>query len=112
MIVKYRYARRECCLCGEPAMHRMTFLLENARRNPASSAYRGDDISYRSDAQAFACNFHKEDVRRNVPSGMKWCSNFYVSVGEDGTEKNVDRVCYWETVNTDYKTAKDDHAAA
>ena len=100
-IVEYRYARRECDLCGEPAMHRMTFLLENARRNP-----------YRSDAEAFACNFHKEDVRRDVPSGMEWCSNFYVSVGEDGTEKNVDRVCYWETVNTDYKTAKDDHAAA
>ena len=44
MVVK-TYERHECCVCGEPAHYKHTFLLEDARRNLASSAYRHDDCN-------------------------------------------------------------------
>lgn len=75
----YKRVRRECDECGEPATHRITFLLENARRNPASSAYGGDDITWCSDAEAWSCDAHKDAVRRASPRGMEWCSSFPIS---------------------------------
>lgn len=62
-----------CSECGEDATKRVSFLLENARTNPASSGYRGDDISWCSDHDEHACEEHVETVRRNPPEGMNWC---------------------------------------
>ena len=75
----YKRVRRICDDCGEAATHRLTFLYENARANPASAGYRGDDISWCSDAEAWSCDAHKETVRRAAPRGMEWCSSFPVS---------------------------------
>ena len=99
MMVTYEYQRKECGLCGNPATHKMTFLLENARRNPASSAYGRDDCSYCSDSFKYCCEEHKEQVRNHeAPNGMEWCSDFYVGKNEDGTERNLDSVCEWGKV--------------
>ena len=69
--------RRECEVCGELATWRHTFLLENCRSNPASSAYGRDDCSWCSDAEAFACDEHKDAVvRDSCPLGMGWCATF------------------------------------
>jgi len=65
-----------CAECGEDSTRKITFLYENARNNPASSGYRGDDISWCSDAEEYACDEHKEQVRWNPPDNMKWCSEF------------------------------------
>lgn len=77
----YRRVRRECDECGEAATHRLAFLYENARSNPASSGYRGDDISWCSDAEAWSCDAHKETVRRAAPRGMEWCASFTLAAG-------------------------------
>ena len=67
--------RIECEQCGEPATKRHTYLLPNARINPASSGYGGDDISWCSDHEAFACDACPE------PSfdGYRWCGTFSVA---------------------------------
>ena len=93
--VSYEYQQRECCVCGEPAMHRMTFLYENPRRNPASSGYGKDDVSYCSDAEEFACEEHPDEVRANPPQGMIWCSGFHVKKNPDGSFINLGKVGYW-----------------
>lgn len=86
------YTRRDCDFCDKPATNKVTFLLENARNNPASSAYGGDDISWCSDGDPrFACDDHKDMARREPESGYEWCSTY--GVGED--EKWLSRVCYW-----------------
>jgi len=72
-ILKTR-VRRECEECGEPASFEHTFLLEGARRNPASSAYGRDDCSYCSDACRFVCADHERE--RTPPDGHVWCSTF------------------------------------
>jgi hypothetical protein len=69
-------SKRPCDVCGEPARFRVTYLVENARANPLSSAYGRDDCSWCSDAEAFACTAHKEELRRTVPPRMGWCSTF------------------------------------
>ena len=68
--------RQECYECGQPAMYRITFLLENARINPASSGYGKDDISWCSDEDRYACEDCKDKVWRNPPRGYSWCSMF------------------------------------
>lgn len=65
-----------CSVCGGLATRKLTYLLDNARSNPASAAYRHDDCSWCSDAEDFACEHHKREVERNAPEGMSWCSTF------------------------------------
>jgi len=97
-IVEYVCKERECEECGRPATHCLTFLYENARSNPASSGYGGDDISWASDEEKFACDEHVESMRRNPPRGMMWCSDFY-RYKDDGTETpHRHRYFYWEKV--------------
>lgn len=71
-IIKRTRVRIECDECGEPAVYRHTYLLPDARRNPASSAYRHDDCSWCSDHESFTCKTCKQ------PSidGYGWCSTF------------------------------------
>jgi len=70
--------RSMCDVCGEnPAVFKHTFLLENARRNPASRAYRRDDCSWCEDERVFVCEEHKND--RTPPIGYEWCSTFDAS---------------------------------
>lgn len=76
-IVLKTKCRRHCDNCGEPATKRITFLLENARRNPGSSAYGRDDCSYCADAEAFTCDECERTVQRNAPPGMDWCGTFF-----------------------------------
>ena len=47
--------RIRCDNCAEPAHFKYTFLLPNARSNPASNGYGGDDMSWCSDAEQFSC---------------------------------------------------------
>jgi len=67
----------ECQVCGLPAICRITYLAAgNCRANPASNAYGRDDCSWCSDAEAFACKHHKQQVQRDLPIGMSWCATF------------------------------------
>ena len=72
--VKRTRCRQECAECGEPAHFRHTYLLGNARRNPASSAYGRDDCSWCSDAESFVCAEHER--KRQAPDGHDWCATF------------------------------------
>ena len=70
--VKYfveRKIRLTCDECGEPATVKLGFLLENYRRNPASSAYGKDDCSWCVDKESFSCDAHVRDVGNSVPRG-------------------------------------------
>lgn len=62
------YCRHECEACGAPAEMRHSFLLPNPRRNPASSAYGKDDISWCSDGESFTCMTCPEPRL----DGMEW----------------------------------------
>jgi hypothetical protein len=74
-ITTEKYTRIECEICEEPAIYRTSFLLSNARSNPASSGYGGDDISWCSDAEVFLCEEHKREAERDhCPEGMSFCS--------------------------------------
>ena len=75
-VVKTR-KRHECDVCGEPAHYKHTYLLDGARRNPASSAYGMDDCSWCEDETRFVCVEHKSD--RRAPSGYSWCSTYPAS---------------------------------
>lgn len=65
-----------CACCGELATKKMTYLLENARSNPASAAYHQDDCTWCSDGEDFACDKHQREMEHNAPPGMSWCSAF------------------------------------
>ena len=69
--------RHECEVCGKPAHYKHTFLLDGARRNPASSAYGKDDCTWCEDASRFVCAAHKSE--RQAPEGYSWCSTFPAS---------------------------------
>lgn len=72
--------RRGCDNCGEHATKRITYCLEDARRNPASSAYKQDDISWCADSQAYSCDICESEVKRSCcPDGMKWTATFQAS---------------------------------
>lgn len=77
IVVKTR-VRKTCECCGEPATKRITFLAPNARRNPASSAYGGDDVSWCSDHEAMRCDEHKSN-QDGVPEGFGFCAEFTAS---------------------------------
>lgn len=69
--------RKTCEVCGEPATHKLTFLLPNARINPASSAHGGDDVSWCSDKARFVCDIHKKDRYKIAEElGMEWCADY------------------------------------
>ena len=75
-LVKKTVIEKTCENCGEPATKRHTFLYEDARRNLASSAYGKDDCSWCSDEEKFSCNKCSDEVRRDYPRDMGWCSTF------------------------------------
>lgn len=75
-VVKTR-VRHECDECGEPAHFKHTFLLEGARSNPASSAYRRDDCSWCEDDCRYVCKEHER--HRTPPDGYVWCSTYPAS---------------------------------
>ena len=68
--------RHGCEVCGEPATRKLTYLLANCRTNPASNAYGRDNCSWCSDAEAFSCEEHQQELRQDPPPGMSWCSTF------------------------------------
>ena len=69
--------RRECDVCGEPATHRITYLVAvNCRSNPASAAFGRDNCSWCSDAESYACKEHVKQIERDAPHGMSWCTTF------------------------------------
>ena len=75
--IKQIHKRLECEFCEEPATYKLTFLLPNARGNPASKAYGRDDCSWCSDKNVFVCNEHEKDrfkIAREI--GMGWCAAF------------------------------------
>ena len=83
--------RYECDVCGEPAHFKHTFLLENARIDPLSSAYRKDDCSWCEDACRYVCKEHQND--REPPSiDLFWCSTF------PATERFKHLFLYWKKV--------------
>jgi len=69
--------RRKCKNCGEPATMKHTYLMANARNNPASSAYRHDDCTWCSDHELYLCeNCKQRDCEADVPDSYEWCSTF------------------------------------
>ena len=75
--VDYVCKERECFECDEPAKYKHTFLLENSRRNPLSKGYGKDNISWCEDECNYACEEHKELMRKTPPdNGLSWCSTF------------------------------------
>lgn len=86
--------RRECSVCGGPATKRISYLLDNCRSNPASNAYRHDDCTWCSDAEAFACDEHQREIERDAPDGMSWCSTF-------GSERSPHMLLCWEEADDD-----------
>jgi hypothetical protein len=76
MVVR-THVRIECGNCSEPATHRHTYLLPNARSNRASNAYRHDDCSWCSDHEGFTC----DDGKRPEADGYGWCSTFSIAPG-------------------------------
>lgn len=73
-VIRRTSVRHECEQCGRPAEYRHTYLLENARRNPASTAYGRDDCGWCSDHEIFTCEDHKRHPP--APDGYGWCSTF------------------------------------
>lgn len=76
VLIRKTCVRRECQECENLATKKLTWLLDNSRRNPASSGYGKDDISWCEDESAFGCEDHAESIWRNPPSGMDICSMF------------------------------------
>jgi hypothetical protein len=75
--IKERYEAIPCEICGEDADHKITFLLEGTRRNPASRAYGKDDCSWCSDKETHACDEHRGVIESSPPEGYVYCSTFY-----------------------------------
>ena len=65
-----------CEECGETATWQLTFLLDNARRNPASAAYGRDDCAWCSDIIIFSCAECESKLRQNPPENHGWCAMF------------------------------------
>lgn len=86
---RVRY-RRECCECGEPAHFKQTYLLDGARRNPASSAYNRDDCSWCEDEAVFLCKDHRDEAPRLEGYGK--CSIF------SATTQFAHMFLYWHEI--------------
>ncbi|MEE9159967.1 MAG: hypothetical protein V3U60_16480 [Gammaproteobacteria bacterium] len=82
VVIEKTRVRRSCGYCGEPAFYQNTYLADGdtgARNNPASSAYRKDDLSWCSDFDDYLCpDCHQANETDNVPDGHGWCSTFQV----------------------------------
>lgn len=75
--VTSRRIRKGCDVCGERADYQVTYLLPNARRNPASSAYGRDDCSWCSDTIRHYCaECCKHGNRWPEVEGYETCSMF------------------------------------
>jgi hypothetical protein len=93
-IITKTYMRHKCECCGEPAIRRHAFLLQNARSNPASAGYGKDDISWCADEEAFICNTCPEPKR----AGMEWTASF--------SSARFDHMLhFWHEVSQDIKPA-------
>jgi hypothetical protein len=68
--------RVQCEFCEEPAHFRHTFLLANARQNPASSAYGHDDCTYCHDTERFSCRAHEPQGSADSVPGYGYCATF------------------------------------
>lgn len=79
-LVERRRVRHECN-CGEPADERHSYLLPNARRNPQSSGYGRDDISWCSDHEVFTCAACRPRGHQPDVSGYEWCATFKLGNG-------------------------------
>lgn len=82
--------RRVCEFCGEPAHFKQTFLLPNARNNPASKAYGRNDCSWCSDAHQFSCRGGPCTRKARVLDGYGECSIF------PAIERFAHMFLYWE----------------
>ena len=98
VITQKEAVEKTCQECGESATKRITFLYEDSRRNPASSGYGKDDISWCSDDEAFSCDAHEKEIRNNPPRDMNDCSVF---TREDRFEHMF---LYWKETKLDFTT--------
>ena len=98
-IITMEYVQKTCDECANPATKRITFLYENARQNPASKGYRGDDISWCSDAEALSCDDCQNVVRGKKPENMSWAGTF--TCYKDGEFTDLAHmVCDWQEIET------------
>lgn len=86
--------RHTCDNCGEPAHFKHTFLLPNARSNPASKGYGKDDISWCSDEYQFSCKDEKCQREMGKMDGYRWCSSF------PANERFAHMFLHWEEIET------------
>ena len=75
--IMQEYIRHECAECGEPATKKVSYLLPNARSNPASSGYHGDDITWCSDHQEFICGDCKPPRVEGFDLGTIYNGDYY-----------------------------------
>lgn len=89
--VRYRHA---CHNCGENAHFKQTYLMDNARRNPASSAYGKDDCSWSEDEAVYFCKNGRAGGECRPPSlpGYGMCSTF------PATKQFAHMFLYWHEV--------------
>ena len=87
VIRRVRY-RRECHECGEPAHFKQTYLLNGARSNPSSSAYRKDDCSWCEDEAVFLC----KECKAPRLEGYEQCSTF------PAVERFAHMFLYWHEI--------------
>lgn len=80
--------RIKCSKCGAPAHYKHTFLLKNARNNPASKAYKYNDPYRCEDAHTYVCQEHLHE--RTPPDGYEWNVTFPAS------ERFKSLFLYWE----------------
>lgn len=89
-IKSFRYVRQTCENCGEIAHYKHTFLLPNARSNPASKAYRKDDCSWCEDTHQFSCRDEGCQQAMQMMEGYSRCSTFPAS------ERFAHMFLYWQ----------------
>ena len=75
-VIKRVRKRQTCENCGEVAHYKFTFLLPNARSNPASKAFGRDDCSWCEDAHQFSCSDQKCQNEMDHLEGYGQCSRF------------------------------------
>ena len=84
--------RHTCDNCGEIAHFKHTFLLPNARTNPASKGYGKDDISWCSDEYQFSCRDGECQRAMRKMDGYGWCASY------PANESFTHMFLYWEEV--------------
>lgn len=85
---------RICCdNCGARAHYKHTFLLPNARCNPASKAYERDDCTWYEDEHRFSCKDPECQREMRKLDEYQWCSTFPAS------ERFAHMFLRWEKTN-------------